>query len=439
MRKIRKMTQLGMVAVMTVSLFAGCGSSADSGTASDGAEAVTDTQQQEQTADSGTSDGEVVELNYFTWVSSADKSYPANMIAAFEEKYPNIKVNVEYGSQNVDEYLQMQKVKLLSGKNLDVTTIRAESRQSYTDAGYLLDLSGEDFLNAYSQDYLDMVSTNGSVYCMPYGMDVMGVIYNKAMFEEHGWQIPDSYESYLALCDEIAAEGITPAVQGYKDSWPMAMDLDLFMNRAVVEDPDIYSKIESGEAKYTDPMFQEIFTDMNEYFQTSAVDPNAIGMTYDQACSSFATGQAAMMIHGEWAVSALQTAGMDFEIGVFPVPLNKEGEEQRGITAITSTQVITSFSEHPEEAKLFLEFMSTPEAGKMLVDGSGNFSPVEGVEADAMTIWQDLLKLPSTDFYTDMMGQAACSEMYKATQMMFIGEMTPEEALEDIQQAQEQQ
>lgn len=75
----------------------------------------------------------------------------------------------------------------------------------------------------------------------------------------------------------------------------------------------------------------------------------------------------------------------------------------------------------------------------MLVDGSGNFSPVEGVEADAMTIWQDLLKLPSTDFYTDMMGQAACSEMYKATQMMFIGEMTPEEALEDIQQAQEQQ
>ena len=29
------------------------------------------------------------------------------MIEAFEEKYPNIKINVEYGSQNVDEYLQM--------------------------------------------------------------------------------------------------------------------------------------------------------------------------------------------------------------------------------------------------------------------------------------------------------------------------------------------
>ena len=65
--------------------------------------------------------------------------------------------------------------------------------------------------------------------------------------------------------------------------------------------------------------------------------------------------------------------GLDFEIGVFPVPLNREGEAQRGIAAVTTTQAVTSFSEHPEEALLFLEFMSTPEAGKMFVESSGKF------------------------------------------------------------------
>ena len=143
-------------------------------------------------------------------------------------------------------------------------------------------------------------------------------------------------------------------------------------------------------------------------------------------------------IHGEWALGGMQNAGLDFEIGVFPVPLNKEGEPQKGIAAVTTTQAVTSFCEHPKEALLFLEYMSTPEAGKMFVESSGNFSAVSGVQADAMDAWQDLLKLPSTDFYTDMMYAGACSEMYKATQMMFIGEMTPEEALEDIENAQEQ-
>lgn len=146
---MKRTTRMCMAAAMVLSLLTGCGSSPAPEQDAQTGEGNTQNNSQENLGaaeNQGAEDtveaaenGEVVELNYYTWIGSADKdSYPNNMIAAFQEKYPNIKINVEYGSQNVDEYLQMQKVKLLSGKNLDITTLRAESRQPYVEAGYLL-------------------------------------------------------------------------------------------------------------------------------------------------------------------------------------------------------------------------------------------------------------------------------------------------------------
>ena len=103
------MSQLGMVAVMTVSLFAGCGSSADSGTASDGAEAVTDTQQQEQTAE-GVSTGGLHWRFSSLWLAPEQYGWASPMyLGAFsiegtDEEHLNI--TVVYAGQASGKYFE---------------------------------------------------------------------------------------------------------------------------------------------------------------------------------------------------------------------------------------------------------------------------------------------------------------------------------------------
>lgn len=380
---------------------------------------------------------EKVELSYYTWYQSSDGSYPANLIAAFEKKYPNIKVNLQVGSQNVDEYLEMQQVKLLSGKDIDVTTIRKESYNAYVKAGYLMDQTGAAYLKSYNKAYLDLIRRDGKLYGIPYAMDVYGCIYNKAMFKEHGWKVPGNYQEFLSLCDAIKKAGIIPTVQGYKDSWPLAQDIELFMNRAVVKDPEIYNKIDAGKAKYTDKVFVDAMTNLNSFFKSSAVSETNMALTYDQAAAYFASGKAAMLMHGEWVLDSIRNAQPDFEIGVCAAPLNNSGEKQRGVVAITSVQAIAKSTKHAKEAKLFIDFVSSVEGATLMDKALGNFSAVSGIESPKMAPWKDVLGLPSVDFCTDYMYTGASSEMYKACQLMFSDKMTPQDVCQAMQAAQE--
>lgn len=404
-------------------------------TSSEVAETEDDTTAEDTTANESSS--EDVTINYYTWYQSSDGSYPANMIDAFEKKYPNIKINLEVGSQNVDEYLEMQKVKLLSGKDIDVTSVRKESYTDYVAAGYLKDITGESCLDNYNDDYKNLITVDGKIYGIPYAMDVYGCIYNKTMFEKNGWEVPTNYESFQKLCTDIASTGVNPTVQGYKDSWPLAQDMELFMNPIVVDDPDIYNKIDSGTAKYTDQEFVDAITKMNEFFHSDAISQQNMALTYDQAASSFATGQSAMMMHGEWVMDSITNANPDFEIGVCAAPLNENGNEQRGVVAITSAQCIAATSEHPKEAQLFLDYMSSSEGATYMDEGVGNFTSVSGVSSDKLDLWKDVLSLPSTDFFTDYMYTGVSSEMYKDAQQMINDQMTPEEMCTAMQSAQD--
>ena len=46
-----------------------------------------------------------------------------------------------------------------------------------------------------------------------------GILYNKDMFEQNGWEIPETWSEFISLCDEIKASGTDPLYLGYKDTW----------------------------------------------------------------------------------------------------------------------------------------------------------------------------------------------------------------------------
>ncbi len=78
----------------------------------------------------------------------------------------------------------------------------------------MLDLSGYDFINGLSTSVLDQVSIDGGIYLLPVSNAMYGILYNKTLMEEKGWEVPQTFEELEALCADIRAQGLIPGILG---------------------------------------------------------------------------------------------------------------------------------------------------------------------------------------------------------------------------------
>ncbi|MGX8832702.1 5'-nucleotidase C-terminal domain-containing protein [Amedibacillus sp. YH-ame6] len=72
----------------------------------------------------------------------------------------------------------------------------------------LIDMSGMPFTNKYNVSMLDSIADeNDNLYYLPGPASIRGIVYNKTMFEENGWEVPNNYTEFVALCKQIEATG----------------------------------------------------------------------------------------------------------------------------------------------------------------------------------------------------------------------------------------
>ena len=94
----------------------------------------------------------------------------------------------------------------------------------YVDAGILADVSDYPGMADVKESYIDIlealeITPKDGTYGVPYVANAAGILYNRDMFEEHGWEIPESWDELMDLCEEIEAEGILPFYFGFRDTW----------------------------------------------------------------------------------------------------------------------------------------------------------------------------------------------------------------------------
>lgn len=102
----------------------------------------------------------------------------------------------------LSEHLSVADITISNGLNQELPRLT----ESFAD------LSGKDYSANYQTSYLNDVAIDGSVYYFPFYLTVKGLICNKSLFDEKGWQLPGSYEEFCALLETISRnpEGITP-------------------------------------------------------------------------------------------------------------------------------------------------------------------------------------------------------------------------------------
>jgi ABC-type glycerol-3-phosphate transport system substrate-binding protein len=131
-----------------------------------------------------------------------------------EEQFPDVDFVLIHDGSLSSEY--NIRADLINGTECDLILSRRLNIVDDIAADYLLDLSAEPFIDGYYMNAVDScASDDGKIYYLPGPSDVYGIVYDKTMFEENGWQVPQSYSEFVSLLDTIRQANLTAT---YTDS-----------------------------------------------------------------------------------------------------------------------------------------------------------------------------------------------------------------------------
>jgi ABC-type glycerol-3-phosphate transport system substrate-binding protein len=122
--------------------------------------------------------------------------------AVLEEQFPNVDIVLLHDGSVSSEY--NIRADLVNGTGCDIILSRKMNVINDIAADYLLDLSAESFIDNYYISSVDSCAINYSkVYYLPGPSDIYGIVYDKTMFDENGWELPHSYSEFVELLNTI--------------------------------------------------------------------------------------------------------------------------------------------------------------------------------------------------------------------------------------------
>ena len=227
----------------------------------------------------------------------------------------------------------------------------------YVDADILADASDYPGLADVKQSYLDIlenleITPKDGTYGVPYVANAAGILYNKDMFEEHGWEIPESWGELIDLCEEIKAEGILPFYFGFRDTWTC---LAPWNSLAVDLAPaDTCQRVNAGETTFSEE-YVEVAEKCLELVSYGPEDPFAYG--YNDACTAFANGESAMYPIGSYAVPQILSVNPEMNIDSFVTPGNDDASKNTLNSGVDLMFAVTAECENKEAAYEVLDFL----------------------------------------------------------------------------------
>ena len=310
-------------------------------------------------ASPGGDDGKVT-LDFFQFKGEALEDFD-QIIADFEAENPDIDV-VQNQVADADTAIR---TRLVKDDVPDVITLNGNGGLGQLmRAGVFHDFTGDpllDEINPAVQDILaDIGFADGQVNALGYVNNANGVIYNTAIFEEQGLEVPETWDEFIDVCEQLKAAGITPFFGTLADSWtglPSFNALgaypaqgDFFDEmRAEGENVGPESSV-SFEKDFQDALAQqlELFSYAQEGYR---------GRTYDDGNAAFANGEVAMLMQGIWAINPIKGINPDIDAAIFPYPAADSPDDRLLVSGVDVAVLIGKDTPHLEEAERFVDYL----------------------------------------------------------------------------------
>ena len=333
----------------------------------------------------GQQEEEETVLSFITWRGDDSEAYD-QIIAAFEEKYPNITVNVEYfrGGTTYDGIVSTRGL----GGELDIYAAQPGGQLSaYVNSGFALDITDQPFVDRVIPGAVAAGTIDGRVYGVSQATSTMCVFYNREIFREYGLSVPRTWDEFLLICDTLLENGVTPLVAGLAQPYIAQNHFKMMASHMDPESaPELWIEVSEGDMTLWDEPYPTIMNAIELLFDRGYYVDGVEGIDKHGAAAVFARGLAAMNIEGTWRAGTIADIEGAPEFGIFGIPFSGDSEEPAHVVHPNQAHLVYPQSENIEAALRFYDHMMTPEMMEIYSNTTGQVPTVTGTPIHSPTI-----------------------------------------------------
>ena len=390
---------------------------------------------------SGVALAEKTVITIESWRAEDQAIWDEKILPVFEAAYPEI--DVQFKPTTATEYNAALNARLAGGTAGDIITCRPfDNALAMYEAGNLADIKGMSGLENFSEVAKGAWSTDSgdATFWVPMASVIHAFMYNKDAFAELGLEVPTTEAEFYATLDAIKAEGsYIPLAMGTKDQWEAATMGYTNVGPTYWNGEEGRLALISGDAKFTDDVFVEGFSQMQKWTPYLGNGYQAQGYTDSQ--NLFTLGRAAIYPTGSWEITGFQE-NAEFELGAFAPP-RKDADSKCYISDHTDIGIgMNAATENKEAVTTFLEWTTSADFAGLLTNASPGFFSLASHDITVENaLAQEFVAMRGTCEATiriahQILGRgepALSKQLWTLTANVINGTMTPEEAGADAQ------
>lgn len=304
-------------------------------------------------------------LTFAIWDNNLNDFIESNdMVGKFQEKYPDIDVEVEKIKDD-SEYWNTMKMRASANQLPDIMFNKPFTLSRFQD--YLIDLS--DTEAAKNNELAEGYALDGKILGVPMTAGYEYVYYWKDMFKEAGVEVPMTWTEFEEVTKKLQDyyekenKNFMALACGLKDEWPdyPFMEFMPSLESGNGQNWNDMAKQDEPFAEGTD--INKAYKKINNLFTSGVLGKDPLGIGNDQATSLFCAKDAAIIALGDWGKQNIENGTEDIsELGTFYLPTRDTKEDPFNVIVQgDSFMGVTTHSKNQEAAKAFVEWFYSEE------------------------------------------------------------------------------
>ncbi|MBN2510834.1 MAG: ABC transporter substrate-binding protein [Spirochaetales bacterium] len=367
----------------------------------------------------------------------------ASLIESFKAENPGVTVE----ARSFDSYpslLQAAETSIAGGNPPDVIQVAypylsyVASSLPFMPIGDLVDeFGGEEFLNQFPKNILDIPTVGGRQIGMAYSLSIPVAYYNADLMVKAGLDPdnpPQSIDQWIKAGEIIKNKlGIATVIWGYnEDNWTVQG----FINSAGGE------LLGCKNGKVTAVFDEPAAVRGVETWRSLIKAGYSMDLNYSEARQAFLAGEAVCYVHSIAARSGIQRdAGFDLRATTYPQIGNNPIRVPGGGNMLV---IFSKEKQKKNAAWQFVQHLCSPRGFTEWTKGTGYVPLIPGLTDDPAYLAEFVRENPIQQVGIDMLknavtwvsfpgpnGMAAGRELFEATEKILAGTMDTEQALEE--------
>ena len=310
-----------------------------------------------------------------------------------------------------------------------------------------MDADGGAWRNSISPAAVDGLSVDGKVYAAPFQSGLVSFFYNKALFEQAGIDATTiaTWADFTAAVQKLKDAGITPIAGGGGDKWPLHFYWSYLAMREAGKAG--FDAAKGGEG-FQGEAFLKASQLMADLGKMEPFQDGYLGANWNDTQAVFADGRAAILLGFQdtptpqtQANAATDGKGQPAEnLGRFAFPVVEGGagvitDDFGGLNGwVVSTDA-------PPETEDFLKFFTNVENMSMMAEKNGTLPTTLGADVGVKdpALADSAAQMAKATWHQNFLDQDLGPNVGRVVNDMSVGivsgEVTPEDALQQIQDA----